>query len=66
MAAVQFPDMRSTPCLTTDSPIKHMVGTTVRGVIYFNNFPMKPVNRNTILTHMQVVYTDHHHSQYLI
>lgn len=48
-AAVQLPDMRNTPFWMTDSPIRHMVGTTVRGVIYFNTLPIAPKNKKHIL-----------------
>lgn len=42
MAVVQFPDIRNTPFSMTDNPMRHMVGTTVRGVMYFSNFPTMP------------------------
>lgn len=43
IAVVQFPDMKSIPLSMTDSPMMHMVGTTVRGVMYFNALPTSPV-----------------------
>jgi len=43
IAVAQFPDMRHIPFSTIDTPTMHMVGTTVKGVMYFNTFPMKPV-----------------------
>lgn len=46
IAVVQLPDMSKIPFSTTDSPTIHMVGTTVRGVMYFNAFPTKPANIN--------------------
>lgn len=42
MAVVQFPDIRTTPFSMTDNPMRHMVGTTVSGVIYFSDFPTIP------------------------
>lgn len=43
MAIAQFPDMKIIPFSKTDTPMRHMVGTTVRGLMYFNIFPITPV-----------------------
>lgn len=44
---IQLPDMRSIPFSMTDSPMMHMVGTTVSGVMYFNALPTSPVKKQT-------------------
>lgn len=48
IAVVQLPDMKSTPFSNTDSPMMHMVGATVSGVMYFSALPTSPANTKTI------------------
>lgn len=55
-AVVQFPDMRYTPFSIIDSPMRHIVGTTVSGVMYFNAFPTHPVNQKQYKNKQQLKY----------
>lgn len=45
IAIIQFPDMKTIPFSMTDTAMRHMVGTTVKGVMYFNAFSITPVKK---------------------
>lgn len=45
IAIVQFPDMKTIPFSITDTPTRHKVGTTVRGVMYFITLLTAPVKK---------------------